>query len=574
MPEEMQPLASLLHQQHAVLLQRLGFQDNLLRQVLMEVPHTQLRPAAPVVEIYGEDSAVFDGTIGVRGASKDSVPRESQEETQISEGVTPTDKDGWARKEDFQSLELRQLRSYSKEDLELKHEAEVADADFLRKMFSRNSHHHGQLKGIKGSCLQNLVGHPGFDMFFACVVVTNAIFIGFDVERSLGDPNPRPLAFQMIQSLYTVLFCSELALRFAAYGVRLFCSEDWAWVLMDTFIVLISIWETVVDILQALEPESDELGSIAGVSTLKAFRVVRLTRLLKIAQVVRIFRFVIALRTLVQSIFHTLKALLWALLLLLLIVFVFSVLIAQAISDFTIDLEEQNLEVPPVLEEEGRRYFGNLPLSMLSLFMSIAGGVSWEEVLKPLLHVSSLWALCFIFYICFTYFAVLNVVTAVFCQSAIESAQKDHATVVQNMLDNKESHLQKLRTLFSKMGAEEAGGITFGMFEEKINSQAVREYFETLGLDVWDPWSFFKLLDSDGGGFVEVEEFFLGCLRFSGAAKAMDVGKLIQDQTWLIRSQGRFQRYMEDELCQVKDGLTTMADVLSAMSRGVSCTQL
>ena len=52
----------------------------------------------------------------------------------------------------------------------------------------------------------------------------------------------------------------------------------------------------------------------------------------------------IALRTLVQSIFHTLKALLWALLLLLLIVFVFSVLIAQAISDFTIDLEEQNLE--------------------------------------------------------------------------------------------------------------------------------------------------------------------------------------------------------------------------------------
>lgn len=60
-----------------------------------------------------------------------------------------------------------------------------------------------------------------------------------------------------------------------------------------------------------------------------------------------------------------------------------------------------NFKVPPVLEEEGHRYFGNLPLSMLSLFMSIAGGVSWEEVLKPLLHVSSLWALCFIFYICF-----------------------------------------------------------------------------------------------------------------------------------------------------------------------------
>lgn len=32
-------------------------------------------------------------------------------------------------------------------------------------------------------------------------------------------------------------------------------------------------------------------------------------------------------------------------------------------------------------------------------------------------------------------------------------------------------------------------------FEDKINSEEVREYFETLGLDVWDAWSFFKLLD-------------------------------------------------------------------------------
>ena len=48
--------------------------------------------------------------------------------------------------------------------------------------------------------------------------------------------------------------------------------------------------------------------SVSGLSTLKAFRVVRVTRVLKIAQLLRIFRFVMALRTLVQSIFHTLKA--------------------------------------------------------------------------------------------------------------------------------------------------------------------------------------------------------------------------------------------------------------------------
>ena len=37
------------------------------------------------------------------------------------------------------------------------------------------------------------------------------------------------------------------------------------------------------------------------------------------------------------------------------------------------------------------------------------------------------------------------------------------------------------------------------MLEEKLDAPEVREYFETLGLDVWDAWTFFKLLDLDAG---------------------------------------------------------------------------
>eukprot|EP00913_Durusdinium_trenchii_P009524 g8952.t1 len=171
---------------------------------------------------------------------------------------------------------------------------------------------------------------------------------------------------------------------------------------------------------------------------------------------------------LVTSIMSTLKALFWALVLLGLVVYVFGVLFASAVNDH---INDGNL---PVLvgeaDDAAKRYFGSLSLSMLSLFMSIAGGVSWEEVL---------------------------VVTGVFCQSAIESASNDHAMVVQSMLDNKAAHLNKIKNLFSEFGTD--GG-------EKINNPAVREYFEALGLDVWDAWSFFKLLDDDGGGSVEIED--------------------------------------------------------------------
>ena len=37
----------------------------------------------------------------------------------------------------------------------------------------------------------------------------------------------------------------------------------------------------------------------------------------------------------------------------------------------------------------------------------------------------------------------------------------------------------------------------------------------------------------------------MGCLRFRGQAKAMDVGQLIQDQSWMIKNQGKFQSFME-----------------------------
>ncbi|CAE7259013.1 unnamed protein product [Symbiodinium natans] len=443
--------------------------------------------------------------------------------------------------------------------------------------------HTTQVEKMKAAGLVGrIVKHPGFDLFFAAVVITNAIFIGVDVQQATSAYGQeataaysRPAIYMIVGYFYTALYIAELVLRLSAYGLRLFCSEDWMWVLLDCFIVTTSIWDVFVDVLTAiLPPDQNGFESVSGLSTLKAFRVIRVTRVLKIAQLLRIFRFVMALRTLVQSIFHTLKALVWALLLLALIVYVFAVIFTQAVSDYRLEMDADGRTLPLLVSNEGLLYFGSLDGSMLSLFMSIAGGLSWEAAFRPLSSVSWYWGWAFIFYVSFTYFAVLNVVTAVFCQSAIESAQKDHATVVQNMLDNKESHLQKLRTLFSKLGAEEAGGITFGMFEQKINSGPVREYFETLGLDVWDPWSFFKLLDSDGGGFVEIEEFFLGCLRFSGAAKAMDVGKLIQDQTWLIRSQGRFQRYMEDELVNFRDDLATLRDFISSVSRGVSCAQL
>ena len=49
------------------------------------------------------------------------------------------------------------------------------------------------------------------------------------------------------------------------------------------------------------------------------------------------------------------------------------------------------------------------------------------------------------------------------------------------------------------------------------------------GLDVWDAWSFFKLLDLDAGGSVEIEEFFKGCLRRCAVSITLPLAELYMD---------------------------------------------
>ncbi|CAK9032718.1 unnamed protein product [Durusdinium trenchii] len=509
----------------------------------------------------GPQEVTESETLGQIGESKEVPARPSQgsQDNEASRSSKASNTSAFSAHRGGQKVPTKNsftpqlFKTFSQNDMTKRKKAHAASA---RRSLSMGESLNLQLEP-EPSRVQNMVRHPGFDLFFTVVVITNSIFIGVELQLSVAHPKEDFLAVSIIQYLYTLLFTGELVMRVVAEGRHFLCGEDWSWGWLDLFIVLFSLWETVLGIIYYFAQAEGQQGMLSGFSSLKAFRIIRITRLVKAVRLVRILRFVMAFRMLISSILHTLKSLFWALMLLLLIIYVFAVLFTQAVNDHLCDAEVPN---PLVGDErdEALKYFGSLPFTMLSLFMSISGGVSWELVIRPLQEISATWVVIYLFYVAFTYFAVLNVVTAVFCQSAIEGAQNDHASKVHAILANKEAHLEKINTLFSKFGAE-GGVITFEQFQRQLKAAEVREYFQTLGLDVWDAWSFFKLLDEDGGGEVEVEEFLMGCLRLRGQATAMDVGKIINDQTWLIKNQGKFQAYVEVELAQLKEYLALIA---------------
>lgn len=244
------------------------------------------------------------------------------------------------------------------------------------------------------------------------VVLANAVFTGIDLEVSLSveDEFYRPPGLQVAQYIFTFLFTVELTLRIAAEGRSFFCSDDFGWNYLDIFIVASSMWEVAVDIAVAFG--RGDLATIEGVASLKAFRIIRITRLMKAVRIIRLLRFVLALRSLIQSIASTLKSLVWAIVLLALIIYVFAVLFCQIVNDIAKPEEMGRRE-----HENVERYFSSLGVTMLSLFMSIAGGVSWEELIYVLQTISVFWVATFLFF-------VRLVILAHFMLGDLQSPQK------------------------------------------------------------------------------------------------------------------------------------------------------
>eukprot|EP00435_Cladocopium_sp_Y103_P010346 s886_g2.t1 len=506
---------NLVWQCHLELVKKLDRHEKLLQQLLnrkLTVPSE----ASSVVSVHSRTSNV-SGHSRMKHALRSPRSVDSQEAVHTVSGNSHR----------LQNSSPNLFQSFTAFDLGLKADAQAAHTETSRRKYA--SLRMDQVLGASVLSskeaiqkVQRVVLHPAFDIFFALVVFTNAIFIGLEAQSNMSGNWLPPSTIRIVNYSYAVAFTLELLGRIIAGGCSFFYSEDCMWNYLDVCIVITSIIEIVFDLI------SEAQGAGQHITGFKVFRIIRLSKVVKTVRLVRIVRFVLALRTLVTSIAHTLKALFWALTLLALIIYVFAILFAQAVHDASLDPDK-------AAEAIGEKYFRSLPEIMLTLFMSIAGGVSWEDVIYPLIEIDAMWAFFFLFFVAFTYFAVLNVVTGVFCQSAIENAQKDQAAVVQNILDNKESRLKKIRYLFTQLGADNTGAITYEMLNLHMRTPAVRIYFESLGLDVTDAWSFFKLLDSDGGGAVEVEEFLLGCLRLRGQEELQGLNNKVAALTQIFR---------------------------------------
>jgi len=275
---------------------------------------------------------------------------------------------------------------------------------------------------------------------------------------------------------------------------------------------------------------------------------VRALRAVRVIRVVRLMQFFTSLRLLVESILGTLQSLVWTVLLLLFILYVFAVIFAQASIDY---LVSNTAETNDALEY----YFGDLPITIYTLFKAISGGVSWQDVAESLnrLHWSS--PALFVVFIAFVYIVVLNVVTGVFCQTALENAANDKDFLMEEHMALKKRESVTLAELFKNMDTDHDDTLTLAEFEEALRHNEVRECFETMDLTVHDALHVFRMLDCNHTFGVNSDEFVEGCLRLKGNAKNVDLAMFMFESRLMLKQIHSIVRISAEEITRLKQSL-------------------
>jgi hypothetical protein len=237
-------------------------------------------------------------------------------------------------------------------------------------------------------------------------------------------------------------------------------------------------------------------------------------------RVVRVVRYISELRTIIASIAHSLRSLFFTILLIAFLIYILGVFLTQLITEHIAGSNDE------VATEELRQYFGSVPGSCLVLFQTMTSGIDWENVSTPLSeHISPVMAMVYSAYVAFTVFAMMNVITGVFVESALASDAEE-----------KDAHMvSQLLSFLSKENLTEPGKLTIDEFLDRLTDPAMNLYFKSVDLDPSEALGLFRLMDTDENGHVEAEEFVLGCLRLRGKAKAIDLATLTYESRRAFR---------------------------------------
>uniref|UniRef100_A0A7S1FCZ5 EF-hand domain-containing protein n=1 Tax=Noctiluca scintillans TaxID=2966 RepID=A0A7S1FCZ5_NOCSC len=389
------------------------------------------------------------------------------------------------------------------------------------------------LRVMKFYRIEAVVKSREFGLFVCFIICLNALFIGISSDitvkdsieqydsgasaSDVGDVLSEGWLF-WVDISFNVIFLSELILRVVALEGQFCVGKEWMWNLFDAVVLAVSLFETTLAFM-GISPGYFRLLRLArGARSLRMLRLMRFTALVR------------KLRMITLAVVHCKTMLLWAVLVLLLEIFLFSVVFANAATSYIVWASPGDSVV-----DEMKTFFGSIMMTMLTLFMSVTGGLDWWEPVRLLLEVHVGYGVVFLIYVVITVLAVLNIISAIFVNEAMEAARMDVDLRMQAEHDQTQAMLQSLTSIFKELSPD-GEYISQEDFVEQVQREDMRVFCSFVGLQQSDMETLFQLLDVDGSGHVSIHEFVVGCLRLKGSAMLIEMDVMMHEIQSMMRA--------------------------------------
>jgi len=234
----------------------------------------------------------------------------------------------------------------------------------------------------------------------------------------------------------------------------------------------------------------------------------------------------------VHSLTGAMKPLAWSVVLMCIILLIFGVYLTEGTIALCIEKGAWCGEAGNELVEQ----FGTLSAASLSLYMAMTGGQDWGEIWASLQPLPVEYQIGFLIFLTFAVLALLNVVTAVFVETAMQQSQRDRELLVQQEVEQKVEFVETMQRVFEELDTNGSGTLSLEEFEQQMDDENVLTFLSTLELDIDQVRTLLTLLDLDQNGEVDIEEFITGCLRLKGGAKSLDMAILQYQVEWILHN--------------------------------------
>eukprot|EP00931_Biecheleriopsis_adriatica_P021867 TRINITY_DN14181_c0_g1_i1.p1 TRINITY_DN14181_c0_g1~~TRINITY_DN14181_c0_g1_i1.p1 ORF type:complete len:526 (+),score=85.59 TRINITY_DN14181_c0_g1_i1:625-2202(+) len=411
--------------------------------------------------------------------------------------------------------------------------------------------------------LAKVVLHPGFDTVCLSVILLNSIFAIFDTDWKVSHyySVKRPPFLFTAEMAFVAWYTLELFLKILVHRQYFFINKDMRWNWFDSLIVVVSLSEALPSLIA-----SQGTGNVGNVTFARVLRVLKMVRILRM---VRLMRFFSETRILLNSIVASFDKLFWSIMMLLFILYIFSLVLVQGAALWMEEINHKHVGENGELHEDFKELrervvecFGSVMTAMTTLFQTCTGGDDWSGFYKVAQITGDQNAVIFVCFVAFSQIALLNILTGIFVEGAMKAAQPEREIQAWEVHKTEKETEAELRRLCEAVAKGSNGILNREDFTNELMNGRLKAYFSLLGLDVKDAQKFFSMLEILSDGQVDVDAFVYGCLRMKGTATCLDMQYLLFE-TKTIR---RHQRALETRLDR------SLREFTAELEKAVACS--